>query len=281
MLASRQAGMAEVATGVLHNVGNVLNSVNVSVTLVVEKVAHSSTTKLDKVLALLHEHENNLDHFLAHDSKGKKLISYLEVLNKHWADERNQVTEELAALARNVEHIKEIVAMQQSHAQTSGVLEILDATELFEDAIKMHAAAYQRHSVAVIREFSEVPPITVDRHKTLQILTNLFQNAKYACEEKGAVDRKVTLRLSRVQPHRMRMEVVDNGVGIPAENLTRIFSFGFTTRRNGHGFGLHSGALAAKEMGGSLSAHSDGAGKGATFVLELPLSPRSEAGGDR
>ncbi len=281
MLASRHAGMAEVATGVLHNVGNVLNSINVSVSLVMDKVTHPGAASLDKALALLHEHENDLHHFLVENPKGKKLISYLELLNQHWAGERDQVAKELGGLARNVEHIKEIVAMQQSYAQTSGVLEILEPTELVEDAIRMHSAAYQRHAVEMVREFCGVPPITVDRHKTLQILTNLLQNAKYACEDKAGTDRQVTVRLSRANPERIRIEVADNGVGIPPENLTRIFSFGFTTRRNGHGFGLHSGALAAKEMGGSLTARSEGPGKGASFVLELPLGPTSQAAGSK
>ena len=68
------------------------------------------------------------------------------------------------------------------------------------------------------------------------------------------------------------MEVTDNGEGIPKENLTRIFQHGFTTKKTGHGFGLHSGSNAAREMGGSLNVRSDGTGTGATFILELPLN---------
>ena len=272
MLASRQAGMAEVATGVLHNVGNVLNSVNISVAMVKDKVSQTRNVTLEKVLDLLHEHQQDLGRFFATDPRGKKLVDYLEALNRHWISEKSQMLEEVEALTRNVEHIKEIVAMQQSYAQASGVSEILNPVELLEDAIRMHSAAYQRHSVKVIREFAPVPTISIDRHKTLQILTNLLHNAKYACEERRAGDRKVTVRLGLVKPGRLKIEIADNGVGIPTENLTRIFSFGFTTRRNGHGFGLHSGALAAKEMGGALYAHSDGPGHGASFALELPLS---------
>jgi signal transduction histidine kinase len=67
--------------------------------------------------------------------------------------------------------------------------------------------------------------------------------------------------------------VRDNGVGILPENLTRIFGHGFTTKKDGHGFGLHSGALAAKQMNGALSVQSAGPGKGAAFTLELPIAP--------
>jgi signal transduction histidine kinase len=66
-------------------------------------------------------------------------------------------------------------------------------------------------------------------------------------------------------------------VGIPAENLTRIFNHGFTTRKDRHGFGLHSGALAAAQLGGSLTVRSDGLGRGAAFILELPLMPEPPA----
>ena len=191
------------------------------------------------------------------------------------AAEKTQVLQELSTLTQNVEHIKEIVSMQQSYAQVSGVLEILDPTELLEDGIRMHSAAYVRHAVKVIREYSKVPRINVDRHKALQVLTNLLHNAKYACEDKGAGDRTVRVRLGLSAPDRIRIEVEDNGVGIAPENLTRIFAFGFTTRRNGHGFGLHSGALAAREMGGSLQACSQGVGHGATFTLELPVKAQS------
>jgi signal transduction histidine kinase len=112
----------------------------------------------------------------------------------------------------------------------------------------------------------------LDKHKALQILVNLVSNARRACSDSGRADKRLTLRLASGDG-RVRLSVADNGAGIPAENLTRIFNHGFTTRKDGHGFGLHSGALAARELGGSLLAHSDGVGLGATFTLELPLSP--------
>jgi signal transduction histidine kinase len=72
----------------------------------------------------------------------------------------------------------------------------------------------------------------------------------------------------------VRISVIDNGVGIPAQNMDRLFTHGFTTRQSGHGFGLHSGALAAQELGGTLHAESEGAGRGAAFILELPYMRR-------
>lgn len=273
---SRHAGMAEVATNVLHNVGNVLNSVNVSATVLADSVRQSESRKLDLVCALLREHENDLPQFLAEDAKGKQLPRYLETLNATVNAERNRVHQEVEVLRKNVEHIKEIVSMQQNYAKISGVAERVPIVELVDDALRMNTAALGRHEVALLRDFRANPVITVDKHKVLQILVNLIRNAKYACDESGRKDKVITVTIDQIED-RVRIAVIDNGVGIPAENLTRIFAHGFTTRKNGHGFGLHSGALAAKEMGGALTVRSEGPLRGATFVLELPLERPSRA----
>jgi len=109
-----------------------------------------------------------------------------------------------------------------------------------------------------------------------QILVNLVRNAKHACVESGRATKRLTVRVA-ADEGLVKVAVTDDGIGIPAENLTRIFNHGFTTRKHGHGFGLHSGALAAKEMGGSLTVESAGVGQGATFTLELPLHPGSRS----
>jgi signal transduction histidine kinase len=139
----------------------------------------------------------------------------------------------------------------------------------------MNVGSLQRHEVEVLREFDDVPPINTEKHKVLQILVNLVRNAKYACDESGREEKLITLRIARCDDQ-VRISVVDSGIGIPPENLTRIFNHGFTTRKDGHGFGLHSAVLAAAELGGSLSAHSDGLGHGAIFTLELPLKPSAD-----
>ena len=171
---------------------------------------------------------------------------------------------------QNVEHIKEIVAMQQNYARVGGVKEIINVVNLVEDSLRMNESALNRHHVEVVREFENVPPMNVDKHKVLQILMNLVRNAKHACQESERADKRLTVRVANGDG-RIKISVIDNGVGIPPENLTRIFNHGFTTRKDGHGFGLHSGALAAKEMGGSLTVHSDGPGQGAAFTLGTAL----------
>jgi PAS domain S-box-containing protein len=268
---SRLAGMAEVATSVLHNVGNVLNSVNISSSLVAQKVRNSKVGNLAKAVALIQEHAGDLPAFFNQDPRGQQLPSYLVTLSERLVGEQKEILQEVASLGSNIEHIKEIVSMQQSYAKVSGVMEVLPVADLVEDALRMNAGAMERHHVQVIRDYSEVPAILVDKHKVLQVLVNLIRNAKYALDENGQKDKQMTLKVGMNGNGMVKVAVHDNGVGIPGENLTRIFEHGFTTRKEGHGFGLHSGALAAREMGGSLNVHSDGPGHGATFTLELPF----------
>ncbi len=269
---SRLAGMAEVATGVLHNVGNVLNSVNVSAGLVVEKLRRSKVSKLGKAAALLTSRNGDLATYLTSDPNGQKLPGYLAKLGEFFVAENIELLREVDQLGRNIEHIKEVVAMQQSYAKVSGVLEDLPVDRLVEDAIAMNIGAFERHGVVVQKQFSPVPLIRVDRHKVLQILINLIRNAKYALDDVQRIDKRITISITPASEGKVRIVVADNGIGIPPENLDRIFSHGFTTRTDGHGFGLHSGALAAHSMGGSLSVASLGVRRGATFTLELPVT---------
>ncbi len=275
--ASRVAGMAEVATGVLHNVGNVLNSLNVSSNLISSTLRQSKAESLVRLSALLDEHAANLAVFLTDDPKGKLVPALLAKLAQNSIAERDWLAQEIASVQKNIDHIKEIVAMQQSYATVIGVVETLAPATLFEDAIRMNTAALLRHDVQVVREFSPVPPVAVEKGKVLQILINLIRNAKYACDDAqadfGPREKQIVLRVEPAPGNRVRLVVRDNGIGIAPENLTRIFAHGFTTRAYGHGFGLHSSALAAQEMKGSLLAQSDGLGTGATFILDIPVSP--------
>jgi signal transduction histidine kinase len=269
--ASRQAGMAEVATGVLHNVGNVLNSVNVSATLVAEKLNVHRLNNLQRTADMLREQNGNLGEFLTSDPKGRLIPGYLSDLSKHLATERQDALVELELLTKNIEHIKEIVSMQQNYARVAGLSESVRPDSLVEDALRMTTGSLQRHHIDVIRDYEECAAVMVERHKVLQILVNLIRNAKHSLDEASPASKLLTIRIKKTDDARVTIVVQDNGTGIPEENLTRIFSHGFTTRKGGHGFGLHSAALAAQQMGGRLGATSEGPGKGATFTLELPL----------
>ncbi len=267
--ASRKAGMAEVATNVLHNVGNVLNSVNVSCNLVAENVGNSNLLSLEKLAELI-EKSSSEPAFLSTNPKGRMIPGYLRQLVEKQAREKKAVIEEVDSLKKNISHIVGIVSMQQNYAKVSGVVELAPVSELADDALRLTGAALSRHDIKVVRQYDATGAILVDKHKALQILVNLLQNAKNACDEGSQGEKQITVRIDGRGTDFVKIEVKDNGAGIAPENLTRMFSHGFTTRKDGHGFGLHSGALAAKEMGGSLTARSEGLGRGAVFTLELP-----------
>ncbi|MDQ0121212.1 signal transduction histidine kinase [Pseudomonas lini] len=268
---SRQAGMAEIATTVLHNVGNVLNSVNISAELVSSQMRASKAQGLGRVAQLMNEHVNDLSDFLTRDHKGKMLPDYLLKLAQVVTAEQQGIIEELGRLTKGVDHIKTIVAAQQSYAVAVSVVETVPVSELIDDALRMSAGSLARQELTVFKEIADMPLQSLDRHRVLLILVNLISNARQALD--GVTDRSpcITFGAFLADGPVLRITMADNGNGIAPEDLTRIFSHGFTTRKDGHGFGLHSCALAAREMGGSLTVHSDGAGQGATFTLDIPL----------
>ncbi|MFZ2853590.1 MAG: cache domain-containing protein [Rhodocyclaceae bacterium] len=283
---ARQAGMAEIATNVLHNVGNVLNSVNVSAGLIGSRLRNSKAAGLSRAVQMINAHAADLGTFLTHDEKGKLLPDYLNRLVDALASEQQEIVDELAQLRTSVDHIKDIVATQQSYAGTSCVVAPVRVGELIDDALRMNAGALTRHEVTVLKEIAELPVLPLDRHRVLQILVNLISNAKHAMDAAPGRSKRMTLRVAIVDTidstgdvarPRLQICVADEGEGIAAENLARIFAHGFTTRKDGHGFGLHSCAIAAQEMGGTLCAHSDGPGLGATFILELPIDTKGSA----
>ncbi|MCZ7647586.1 MAG: ATP-binding protein [Planctomycetota bacterium] len=271
METSRRAGMAEVATGVLHNVGNVLTSVNVSSNLISDLLRRPKANGVGKVAALLKEHQDRLPEYFAAPERGRQVATYLDQLGQGLESERKEMLGELESLSKNIDHIKDIVSMQQSYAQVCGIVEPVALGSLVEDALRMNAAAMARHDVQVIRCFESNPVVEVDKHKIIQVLVNLIRNAKYALDDGGRAAKHMTLRIGMHGEDAAFVEVEDDGVGISEDHFQRIFSYGFSTRSGGHGFGLHSCALVAKEMRGSLSARSDGPGRGACFRLEMPL----------
>ncbi|WP_239470474.1 ATP-binding protein [Archangium violaceum] len=269
---SRQAGMAEIATGVLHNVGNTLNSINVSTGVLADTLRKSHVAGLARATSLMREHTTELGTFLTTDPQGQKLPAYLFALSQQLQEERDAMSQEVRALSQSVEHIKSIIGMQQKHARVAGSQEQLSIPQLIDEALRLHAISFERLGIAIERDYAQLAPILVDRHKLLQILVNLLSNARHALLESEQRDKRLTIR---VQPSpegkNLLIQVADNGQGIAPEHLPRMFTLGFTTKKTGHGFGLHMSALTATEMKGRLTCTSPGPGQGATFTLELPM----------
>jgi signal transduction histidine kinase len=276
---ARAAGMSEIATGVLHNVGNVLNSVNVSATLVAQKARNGAHEDLKKVMDLLRPSADDLAGFIQHDPRGKHLYPLLDSLATQLVSDQSTLLQEVSSLTTGIEHIKELVQAQQGYAGRAGVREVLSVAQLIDSAVAITERGVQGSSdIEVVREFQELDACPVDRHRLMEILVNLIQNARQSLMESSKEPRRLTLRLARAGADVLRIEVADTGVGIPAENLARVFNHGFSTKKGGHGFGLHSSANAATEMKGKLTAASEGSGRGATFVLEFPVAAALVAG---
>jgi NO-binding membrane sensor protein with MHYT domain len=271
---ARRAGMAEIATNVLHNVGNVLNSVNVSAGIIQTRLRESRVDGLTQGLQLMSSHTADLGHFFNHDPKGQRLPGYLRKLAENLLDEKHSVLEEIATLVRSIEHINDIVATQQGYAGPASMVELLQVEASIDDALRISAASMPGEQAAIVKELEPMPPVLLDNHLLLQILVNLLTNAKQAVEAVRERSHLITIRAMvsgmTGQP-RVHIQVEDNGEGIEPRNLGRLFEHGFTTRKSGHGFGLHSSALAAHTMGGQLTAHSAGPGQGAVFTLDLPM----------
>jgi len=271
MQLSREAGMAEVATGVLHNVGNVLNSVNISANLVQNSLASSPRVALLKQVGeLMRAQGEKLPQFLADDPRGQLVPALLMEIAEQLPTDQSSVVAELGQLVQNVDHIKQIVATQQSYAKSGGVIQNVAPAALFDETLRMNQASLARHKIQVTRHFNEVPVLHTDRHQVLQILINFVTNAIQAVKPLESGERQIDLHLS-TSNGQVKFTVEDNGIGISSDNRQKIFRHGFTTRKDGHGFGLHSGALAARVLGGQLMVDSKGPGLGASFSLLLPV----------
>ena len=272
---ARRAGMADIATGVLHNVGNVLNSVNISASVALNKLKHSEISSLAKVGDLLKVNRTNLPAFLTADERGKHLPAFLIELSECLGREQTGLIEELHTVATGLDHIKEIVSAQQQHAKSGSARVKVSPAEVFEKAIAMDLGVASDENPKIVRDFPPIAPVVIDKHKVLQILINLLSNAKKAVVASPRRDKQIELSTRKIDgPEKsfIQFEVRDNGVGISPDHLAKIFARGFTTRADGHGFGLHSAANAAGEMGGQLTVASQGLDCGATFTLELPLA---------
>ena len=261
---SRHAGMADIAIGVLHNVGNVLNSVNISVEALVARASNLRVGRLAEVTDVIEQGDAE---------RRAKGVTYLRGVAAALGTDRDEMLRELHGLRDHVDHIKAIVSRQQTFATARCVVEPCGVQELIEDALLMSHAAILQYGVDVIRDYQEMPKVILDRHRALQILINLVSNARQSVVEASRPDKRLIVRSRRVGDARIRIEVEDNGIGIPCEHHARVFTHGFTTKKTGHGIGLHSSALAARELHGTLTFVSEGHDRGAMFALELPLVP--------
>jgi len=268
---ARSDGRAEVAISVLHSVGNVLNSVNVSTGALQVQVSAGALTDAGRLAATLAAHEGDLALFIAEDPRGQHLPAYLTAFSRSLVEERERMLGELAVIAGCVEHIRALVDSQQAAVQAYAEPEPVDLGQEIEAALKLSPDLPGATPVRFVRTLQPLPPLLLARHRLLEIVVNLVTNARQALHEAAGPDPCIRITVERPAGDRVRISVSDNGPGIEPEHMPQLFLEGFTTRPGGHGIGLPSSARAAAELGGTLTAYSDGQGAGARFVLEFPL----------
>ncbi|MFY0576370.1 sensor histidine kinase [Cystobacter fuscus] len=274
MDAAREVGMTEVASNVLHNVGNVLTSAVIHLEMMRKAVGALRVGRLKQASALLVEHRQELADFLTRDPRGGHLPDYFAALSDELMKDQTRLMEDMDAMSRHIEHIRAIIQVQQTYARNALLTEECDLAQLIDDALRIQLAALERHGVTLHRELSALPRVSADKHKVMQILINLISNANHALGQMPEGKRNLRVRLT-AEGNVARIQVEDDGVGIAPELMDSLFTHGFTTRKDGHGFGLHSSALAAKMMKGQLTLRSGGPHRGAVATLELPLSSRA------
>ncbi|MEM8710319.1 MAG: ATP-binding protein [Planctomycetota bacterium] len=277
---ARTAGMSEIATGILHNVGNVLNSVNISASLVSQRVDGLCIDDLERLSEVLTEHKDDLPNFLATDPRGQHIQPFLSALVVQLGEEQRSIRNEVTSLSDGIDHICELIKSQQNLAKGTKLVEPTDLSERVDEALRITQRVQGIDpELVVVRRYDDLGEVNLDKHKLLEILVNLVQNARQAMHSSTG-PRELILEIRGKSDDSVMIAIEDSGVGIAKEDLTRVFNMGFTTREEGHGFGLHSSVNSASEMGGKLYAQSEGPGRGARFILELPMSPPGAQPGD-
>lgn len=272
--AARSAGMADTAVSVLHNVGNVLNSINTSVAIVDERIRYSKLGGLEKLSELLQQERVNWGDFLSNHKRGKHIPDFVSLLADNWGEDKQFYLDEIKGLAKNILHIKNVINTQQSISVAVGMTEETNIEAMLDDAIALSIIEEQKDATEIVRDFSQLKKkVIIDRVKVTQIVVNLIKNSIDSVMESDVQNKQLTICLRDHDDDHLIIQIIDNGIGIALDNLTKIFSFGFTTKIGRRGYGLHSSANSAHEMQGSLKAESEGIGKGATFNLILPHIP--------
>lgn len=270
LAASRQAGMAEVATGVLHNVGNVLTAVNVTVDVMRERLDSHPHERLFRLRDLL---SASIVSGTVDIERVRTAVKYIEVLGDTLEKGRERARADFQTLANHIDHVKRVVSMQNAYARIRSAAEPTRIGEVISEAVEIGCPPNRRGDITLdvaVDESLATTSVMADRHRILQILVNLVSNARDAVQSHQGAQQRIAIAAER-DGLRLHVRVIDSGVGIAPELAAKIFGAGVTSKSNGHGYGLHSSALAARQMNGTLECTSPGTGKGATFTLSIPF----------
>lgn len=266
------AGKAEFATTVLHNIGNVLNSVNVDSLHIRKTLEGMRLQQMVMACKLLVEHRANLADYLINDERGSRLPEYLARVSAVVARDAGSLSRLSDDIAAKVDLMRDIIETQQSYATTTQGALPYDIKRLAEEALKVQMDSIRRRGVSLHQNFSEVPQVVVNSSKLIHVMINMLKNAVEAMEAVPENRRELTLTIKAARG-RVILSIADTGMGIAPENLPKMFTYGFSTKKTGHGFGLHYCARTIEAMGGEVRVESAGVNKGATFIISFPAAP--------
>ena len=222
---------------------------------------------------MLDANRGKLAEFLTSDDRGRRVPDYLAALGARLAADAAAIRQEFDAINGHVQYLRQIVQAQQSFARVGGPSDEVDVAELVETALTLKGQ--ELNGTEITRDIGGLPTVLTDRYKLLQIVVNYIGNACDAMAANSSAAPRIAIRARRVQDQ-LEIAVEDSGVGIAPELLPRVWEFGFTTKTHGHGFGLHSAAVAAQQLGGTVSAQSAGARLGARFSVTIPIRAAAE-----
>jgi signal transduction histidine kinase/DNA-binding LacI/PurR family transcriptional regulator len=265
---AHREGMADISSEILHNTGNILNSVNASVHLMKDVIDNSAINDLIKANRMLEENLDDIEDFINHNPKGKKLFHFYIGLGSSFTELQNQLLHYINRLDNKVQSINEIIAAQQNYAGVIEIMEELDITSVVNDAIKLFSESLDNYRIQVVKEYRDVPKVMAQRMKLFPILINIISNAEEAMFDNPEKERKLIFTIHGDSQGKY-IRVTDNGCGIPADSLDKIFKNGSVIQNDHYGFGLYRCAKYMSEMGGKIWAESPGPGKGTTIVIQF------------
>ena len=275
---AHQEGMAEVAVSVIHNIGNVLNSVGVSVGIIKKEMSNSIYQKIGLIMGMLEKHQSNLIEYFQNDEQGKLIPGYLMILFAEIQRNKVILDTEVQDLQQHYYIIKDILNAEDEITGPKSISTPVLLAEVMDSSIQtvMTADSMLTKQITLNKDYRYTASIMTNKTNLMQIFVNLLKNAKESVMElKENMPRKINISIARKKNlEEVELRIMDNGIGILPEHLPKIFTFGFTTKQRGHGFGLHNCALIAKQLGGTLEVKSNGYCKGATFILTLPIDKK-------
>jgi sensor domain CHASE-containing protein len=266
---AHRSGMEEVASEVLHNVGNAVNSASCSVEMLRERLSESKASGLDRAAAMLREQAPRAGEFFTVDPRGPKLISYLVDVNEALKREQIEQQADVDRLFETVRHIRDVIAAQQSYTGQSEFRQEVALASMVDEVLLLNHEQLLTSRIEVEVDLPPLPDLRLNKSKTTQVLVNLVRNAIQAMQNENGRPRVLTITAHLIDETGIEIEVADTGHGFDEDVRRKLFAHGFTTKPNGNGFGLHYCANAVQGSGGHITAESPGPGCGATFRVRL------------